>query len=182
MIDAIANGPEPARQRLHAAVAAFVKRAMRNRRLAYALIAEPCGLSRALRVIEVWPGSVSVARSMLGAAAEAPAGASASARRAATAARRARGESPALRSRLLRVAERPGLAAIRAGAFKISPLVLSPSAGRFPLRPRGGLGCPCYVLAIPWGELLLVGIASNGQRCFPMSRIKTHHCLPVKRC
>jgi AcrR family transcriptional regulator len=42
VIDAIANGPEPAGQRLHAAVAAFVKRAMRNRRLAYALIAEPC--------------------------------------------------------------------------------------------------------------------------------------------
>jgi AcrR family transcriptional regulator len=42
VLDAIANGAEPAPQRLHAAVTAFVKRAMRNRRLAYALIAEPC--------------------------------------------------------------------------------------------------------------------------------------------
>jgi len=42
VLDAIANGPEPAGQRLHAAVSAFVSRAMRNRRLAYALIAEPC--------------------------------------------------------------------------------------------------------------------------------------------
>lgn len=42
VIDAIANGTEPAGQRLHAAVRAFVSRAMRNRRLAYALIAEPC--------------------------------------------------------------------------------------------------------------------------------------------
>ncbi|MCW7536876.1 TetR/AcrR family transcriptional regulator [Aquabacterium sp. A7-Y] len=42
VVDTIANGPEPAVLRLHAAVAAFVKRAMRNRRLAYALIAEPC--------------------------------------------------------------------------------------------------------------------------------------------
>ena len=42
VLEAIANGNEPAGQRLHAAVAAFVKRAMRNRRLAYALIAEPC--------------------------------------------------------------------------------------------------------------------------------------------
>ena len=42
VLDAIANGPEPAPQRLHAAITAFVKRAMRNRRLAYALIAEPC--------------------------------------------------------------------------------------------------------------------------------------------
>lgn len=42
VLEAIAAGPEPAAQRLHAAVAAFVKRAMRNRRLAYALIAEPC--------------------------------------------------------------------------------------------------------------------------------------------
>ena len=42
VLKAIADGAEPAAQRLHAAVAAFVKRAMRNRRLAYALIAEPC--------------------------------------------------------------------------------------------------------------------------------------------
>ena len=42
VLDAIANGSEPAPQRLHAAITAFVKRAMRNRRLAYALIAEPC--------------------------------------------------------------------------------------------------------------------------------------------
>lgn len=42
VIDAIANSTEPAGQRLHAAVRAFVNRAMRNRRLAYALIAEPC--------------------------------------------------------------------------------------------------------------------------------------------
>lgn len=42
VLDAIAGGPEPAPRRLHAAVAAFVERAMRNRRLAYALIAEPC--------------------------------------------------------------------------------------------------------------------------------------------
>src|SRR4051812_37530163 len=39
VIDAIAKGPEPAPQRLHAAVSAFVRRAMQNRRLAYALIA-----------------------------------------------------------------------------------------------------------------------------------------------
>jgi AcrR family transcriptional regulator len=42
VLEAIANGSEPAVQRLHAAVRAFVSRAMRNRRLAYALIAEPC--------------------------------------------------------------------------------------------------------------------------------------------
>lgn len=42
VLDAIANGSEPAGQRLHAAVSTFVSRAMRNRRLAYALIAEPC--------------------------------------------------------------------------------------------------------------------------------------------
>ena len=42
VLDAIANGPAPAGQRLHTAVSAFVSRAMRNRRLAYALIAEPC--------------------------------------------------------------------------------------------------------------------------------------------
>lgn len=39
---AIAEGPEPPGQRLHAAVTSFVERAMRSRRLAYALIAEPC--------------------------------------------------------------------------------------------------------------------------------------------
>ncbi len=38
----IAEGPEPPGQRLHAAVTSFVERAMRSRRLAYALIAEPC--------------------------------------------------------------------------------------------------------------------------------------------
>jgi AcrR family transcriptional regulator len=42
VMDAIASGAEPPAQRLHAAVTAFVQRAMRNRRLAYALIAEPC--------------------------------------------------------------------------------------------------------------------------------------------
>jgi AcrR family transcriptional regulator len=42
VLDAIANGAEPAPERLHGAITAFVKRAMRNRRLAYALIAEPC--------------------------------------------------------------------------------------------------------------------------------------------
>ena len=42
VLEAIANGSEPEGQRLHAAVSAFVSRAMRNRRLAYALIAEPC--------------------------------------------------------------------------------------------------------------------------------------------
>ena len=42
VLEAIANGSEPAGSRLHAAVRAFVSRAMRNRRLAYALIAEPC--------------------------------------------------------------------------------------------------------------------------------------------
>lgn len=42
VIDAIANSTEPAGQRLHAAVSTFINRAMRNRRLAYALIAEPC--------------------------------------------------------------------------------------------------------------------------------------------
>jgi AcrR family transcriptional regulator len=42
VLDAIANASEPAGQRLHAAVGTFVSRAMRNRRLAYALIAEPC--------------------------------------------------------------------------------------------------------------------------------------------
>jgi AcrR family transcriptional regulator len=42
VLDAIGNGPESAEQRLNAAVSTFVRRAMRNRRLAYALIAEPC--------------------------------------------------------------------------------------------------------------------------------------------
>src|SRR5262249_17281285 len=42
VLDAIANSSERPSQRLHAAVATFVARAMRNRRLAYALIAEPC--------------------------------------------------------------------------------------------------------------------------------------------
>ena len=42
VVEAIARGTEPAPQRLHAAVTAFVERAMRQRRLAYALIAEPC--------------------------------------------------------------------------------------------------------------------------------------------
>jgi AcrR family transcriptional regulator len=42
VLDAIANGGDKPPQRLHAAVTAFVERAMRNRRLAYALIAEPC--------------------------------------------------------------------------------------------------------------------------------------------
>lgn len=38
----IANSGGPALARLHCAVATFVRRAMRNSRLAYALIAEPC--------------------------------------------------------------------------------------------------------------------------------------------
>ena len=42
VLDAIAASDGSALQRLHAAVASFVKRAMRNPRLAYALIAEPC--------------------------------------------------------------------------------------------------------------------------------------------
>ena len=42
VLDAIAAGSEPPTQKLRAAVIAFVTRAMRNRRLAYALIAEPC--------------------------------------------------------------------------------------------------------------------------------------------
>lgn len=42
VVQAIADGAEPPRQRLQAVVATFVERAMRNRRLAYALIAEPC--------------------------------------------------------------------------------------------------------------------------------------------
>lgn len=42
VLQAIADGPGAAMERLHSAVTAFVVRAMRNRRLAYALIAEPC--------------------------------------------------------------------------------------------------------------------------------------------
>lgn len=42
VLDSIASGSEKPAQRLHAAITAFVERAMRNRRLAYALIAEPC--------------------------------------------------------------------------------------------------------------------------------------------
>jgi len=42
VMDAIANGAEAPAQKLRAAVATFVERAMRNSRLAYALIAEPC--------------------------------------------------------------------------------------------------------------------------------------------
>ena len=42
VLEAIADGDEAPGQRLHQAVVAFVERAMRNRRLAYALIAEPC--------------------------------------------------------------------------------------------------------------------------------------------
>lgn len=42
VLEAIAGGPGEPAQQLRAAVTAFVERAMRNRRLAYALIAEPC--------------------------------------------------------------------------------------------------------------------------------------------
>ncbi|KAB2969207.1 TetR/AcrR family transcriptional regulator [Zoogloea sp.] len=42
VIEAIAEGEGTPAQRLNAAVTTFVVRAMRNRRLAYALIAEPC--------------------------------------------------------------------------------------------------------------------------------------------
>lgn len=42
VITAIAHSEGTAQTRLHAAVATFVKRALRNPRLAYALIAEPC--------------------------------------------------------------------------------------------------------------------------------------------
>lgn len=42
VIEAIAEGEGTPAQRLNAAVTTFVLRAMRNRRLAYALIAEPC--------------------------------------------------------------------------------------------------------------------------------------------
>lgn len=42
VVEAIVDSEETPTQRLHAAVSVFVGRAMRNRRLAYALIAEPC--------------------------------------------------------------------------------------------------------------------------------------------
>ena len=42
VMQAIADADETPYQNLHVAVATFVERAMRNRRLAYALIAEPC--------------------------------------------------------------------------------------------------------------------------------------------
>ncbi len=42
VLEAIADNDDLPFQTLHAAVSAFVERAMRNRRLAYALIAEPC--------------------------------------------------------------------------------------------------------------------------------------------
>lgn len=42
VLEAIADNDDSPFQTLHAAVSAFVERAMRNRRLAYALIAEPC--------------------------------------------------------------------------------------------------------------------------------------------
>lgn len=42
VLQEIANSGEPPQQRLRVAVATFVERAMRNRRLAYAMIAEPC--------------------------------------------------------------------------------------------------------------------------------------------
>jgi AcrR family transcriptional regulator len=42
VMSAIAATDDPPAERLHAAVAAFVKRAMRNPQLAYSLIAEPC--------------------------------------------------------------------------------------------------------------------------------------------
>lgn len=42
VLQSIADGDEPPRVRLRLAVVTFVERAMRNRRLAYALIAEPC--------------------------------------------------------------------------------------------------------------------------------------------
>lgn len=42
VLAAIADSGEPPRQRLWVAVTTFVERAMRNRRLAYALVAEPC--------------------------------------------------------------------------------------------------------------------------------------------
>lgn len=42
VMDAIADGSGAPMQKLHTAVSTFVERAMRNSRLAYALIAEPC--------------------------------------------------------------------------------------------------------------------------------------------
>jgi AcrR family transcriptional regulator len=42
VLQAIADSNEPPYQSLHTAISTFVERAMRNRRLAYALIAEPC--------------------------------------------------------------------------------------------------------------------------------------------
>jgi AcrR family transcriptional regulator len=42
VLHAIVDSGEPPSQKLHTAVSTFVARAMRNRRLAYALIAEPC--------------------------------------------------------------------------------------------------------------------------------------------
>lgn len=42
VLKSIADNDDSPFQRLHVAVSAFVERAMRNRRLAYALIAEPC--------------------------------------------------------------------------------------------------------------------------------------------
>lgn len=42
VLEAIVDNDDSPFQTLHAAVSAFVERAMRNRRLAYALIAEPC--------------------------------------------------------------------------------------------------------------------------------------------
>ena len=42
VMQAIVDGAEPPGQRLRAAITTFVERAMRNRRLAYAMIAEPC--------------------------------------------------------------------------------------------------------------------------------------------
>lgn len=42
VLSTIANGEESPSTRLHVAVTTFVVRAMRNRRLAYAMIAEPC--------------------------------------------------------------------------------------------------------------------------------------------
>lgn len=42
VLQAIADGDEPPYQKLRSSVSTFVQRAMRGRRLAYALIAEPC--------------------------------------------------------------------------------------------------------------------------------------------
>jgi len=42
VLQAIADSDEAPQNNLHAGISTFVKRAMRNRRLAYALIAEPC--------------------------------------------------------------------------------------------------------------------------------------------